>query len=255
MKTWAGLLFITAVLQGCIKPAPPLPTVEWDTPEDVRQILIDRQNAIESVQTQLKLKITSPPPESETSTLDAALVIQGDDHFRLRAWKLNQTIFDLTATPDGTFIVANEEMKKRAPGAERELGKLTAQVGSLLRGPDYAEADFGFWHPDTPPELRNRMVATWPTGHATIDPRTLAPVSYLFITPDQSDANIQVETEFAEYDGLIWYRRLVAEGPFGKVEMTFRDVELNGELNPRAFKPSRRAVRVEDLETSENTSP
>lgn len=245
------LLTLALLLPGCISPAPPLPTVEWDTLEDARQILIDRQNAIESVQTQLKLKITSPPPESETNTLDAALVIQGDDHFRLRAWKLNQTIFDLTATPDGTFIVANEEMKKRAPDAEQDLAGLADQLGAMLRGPDWSQARLIM--PSAPSHLETIGVS-WEHGNSVVDSRTLEPRVYEPSGNTQTPLQ-RVETQYTAYDNGIWYSQVTAIGDFGRVEMTFRDVELNGELNPRAFKPSRRAVRVEDVETSENTSP
>lgn len=252
MKPWLILLATVCILPGCVTPTPPLPTVEWDTLEDARQILIDRQASIDSVQAQLKLKITSPPPESETHTLDAALVIRGDDHFRLRAWKLNQTIFDLTATPDGTFIVANEEMKKRTPDAEQDLAKLTEQLGAMLRGPDWAQATFTS---DRDQHNTKMLGVTWGHGYSIIDSRTLEPRVY---EPAQreSTALARVETRYAIYDRGLWYATVTAVGDFGRVELIFRDVELNGELNPRAFKPSRRAVRIDALrQVPENPSP
>lgn len=250
MKSWLMFLLALSLLTGCVTATPPLPTVEWNTLEDARQILIDRQAAIESVQAQLKLKITSPPPERETNTLDAALVIQGDDHFRLRAWKLNQTIFDLTATPDGTFIVANEEMKKRAPEAEHDLGRLTEQLGAMLRGLDWATADLS----ENTSGYAPIIVAGWDHGRSSVDARSLAPMGYQPLASD-SVALEQLQTQYAQYDNGIWYKQITAVGDFGTVEMTFRDVELNGELNPRAFKPLRRALRVDETGKAENTSP
>lgn len=262
-RLWVGLLLVTVfTLPGCITPAPPLPTVEWDTLEDARQILIDRQNAIESVQAQLKLKITSPPPESETNTLDAALVMRGDDRFRLRAWKLNQTIFDLTVTPDGTFIMANEEMKKKAPEAEQDLAGLADRLGALLRGPDYADATIRRSLGKRGTADEDNLVLNWgPTTRAdfsaTFDAETLG-LRYAYVTPQARNHRVTLGTVQTTYGENIWFRTVTAVGDFGRVEMTFRDVELNGELNPRAFRPPRRAVRVEDLATSsqvENASP
>ncbi|MBB6430171.1 hypothetical protein [Algisphaera agarilytica] len=260
MKWGALLLAAIAVLPGCVTTAPPLPAVEWDTLEDARQILIDRQNAIESVQAQLKLKITTPAPDEQTNTLDAALVIQGDDRFRMRAWKLNQTVFDLTATPDGTFIVANEEMKKQAPDAEQDLAKLTDQLGKLLRGPDYRQASMSLINPllgSDVPTSESAIFATWPEGYTQINQRSLVPENSAFGSTNPSEPSVGVETNFSIYETLYWYQRVVVEGDFGTVEMTFRDVELNGELNPRAFKPSRRAVRIDTLddEQAETMSP
>ncbi len=264
MKPWPVLLLIAALLPGCTTPAPPLPTVEWDTLEDARQILIDRQAAIESVQAQLKLKLTSPPPENETNTLDAALVIQGDDHFRLRAWKLNQTIFDLTATPDGTFIVANEEMKKRAPNAEQDLGQLADQLGAMLRGPDYAKASFGggvrsevygaITEPITHPSGFHELFVEWGEAYTQIESETLVPHCFA-VRADSGQSQIVIKPSYQKFGQLYWYRQVTATGDFGNVEMTFRDVELNGELNPRAFKPPRRAVRIDEPKPTGNASP
>lgn len=240
----------------------PLPTVEWQSVEDARQILIDRQAAIESVQTQLKFRIT-PPPENgsdksgggggsggKTHTLDAALVIRGDDHLRLRAWKLGQTVFDLTANPDGTFIVADEEMTDRAPDApdaERNLAELADQLGAMLRGPDWAEARIDRMNGSSGTLLEAR----WDNGSSEIDARTLAPLRFVFSDPS-AEQHVQLETRYTAYDRGYWLHAVEATGPFGKIELNFYDVELNGELNPRAFTPPRRAKKIE-VDTSAQT--
>ena len=188
-------------------------------------------------------------------------MIQGDDRFRLRAWKLNQTIFDLTATPDGTFIVANEEMKKKAPEAEQDLAKLTDQLGALLSGPNYREANLSLSNPgfgSDVPLLESTISASWDSGFGEINRRSLTPERFAFYKSDAGLPDIGLQTVYSVYDGLYWYRRVVVIGDFGEIEMTFRDVELNGELNPRAFRPPRRAVRVEALtvsSASEQDSP
>jgi len=236
MRFAALLLLCVVVLPGCATRFPPLPTTPWDTLADAQQILVERHAGIDSVQTELSLRITTPPPERKTHRFDAALVIQGEGHLRLRAWKLGQTIFDLTVTPDGTYIAASNEMKKRAPDAEADLAALAGQLASMLRGPDYAAASFS--------QTDDGLVARWPNASAAIDSRSLSPKRFDFpaSTPDQS---IELQTDYADYAGRRWFRRVVAAGPFGNIEMTFRNVELNGPLNPRAFKPPRRAVRVE----------
>lgn len=228
-------------LTGCAAIGPPLPTVDWNTTEDARTILTERQNAIESVQTQVKIRYTSPPPESETNTFDGALVIATNDRFRLRTWKINQTIFDLTVTPEGTFIAAIDEMKERAPDSEADLAALANNLGAMLRGPDYAEARIEtrgdtvrlFWGPNARPELAAEF-DRWTLGLRAMRTRTA-----------NGSAPVAIESQQADYNGYVWFKELTAAGDFGRFEMTFRDVEINGELNPRAFKPPRRAVRLE----------
>ncbi|MEM9419532.1 MAG: hypothetical protein AAGA25_10855, partial [Planctomycetota bacterium] len=198
-----------------------------------------------------------------TTTFDGALVMQGDDRFRLRTWKLNQTIFDLTVTPEGTYVIAADEMKEESPDSEAELAELANNLSAMLRGADFAKARFS----RTKPTLVEAAVrfdapffiwATWPDDSliVAIDRRTLSPMNW-WVRGDQMNPGIQIQSEYSDYEGVRWYRYVIVSGEFGRLQMTFRDVELNGELNPRAFKPSRRAVRIDaaKVESSETMSP
>lgn len=246
-------------LAGCGFTPPavaPLPAVAWDDLEDARRILIERQAAVQNVQAECKFRIT--PPGESTQSLDGAIVMEGDQRLRLRTWKLNQTIFDLTVNAEGVWIVASGEMKKRAPEAESDLANLASQLNKLLQGPDFSEArllggirgDYGKPDPVDHESGFHNLFAEWGHTYSEIDASTLIP-DYFAFRKEPPEDQIVVKPKYQQHGSILWYRAIQTTGPFGTIEITFRNVELNGELNPRAFKPPRRAVKVETQDTAE----
>lgn len=217
-------------LTGCRGAPDPLPAVAWSSPAEAKRTLIDRRDAINTVQAECD--ITIERSDGERQTFDGAVVMQQPDSYRLRAWKLTQTLFDLTVNEDGVWIAASEELLKRRPEAEADLAQLADQLGLLLRGPDYAEARMV--------QDDDGLIARWPEGSAIIDPRSLTPRRFLFEAPDSGE-EFEIRTRYEQYAGGVWYDRVVIEGGFGQLTLKFRNVEVNAELNPRAFKPPRRA--------------
>ncbi len=230
---------------GCRAAVDPLPPVEWQTFDEARRIMVERREAIRTVQAQCTLKITPADGKGKTQSLDGAVVMEGETRVRLRAWKFNRAVFDLIVNDEGTFIVVGDELAERAPDAEAGLARLAEHLGGMLRGPDYAEAEF---HPLA---SGARFAVVWDHATATIDNRTLTPVTLELSDPDGSierrgrdPKTVRMVTEYADYSGLPWLHRVEATGDFGTIEITFRDVEINGSLNPRAFQPPRRAERL-----------
>lgn len=251
MRRADGLLFCVAMclplLSGCrftSDTAPPLPTVAWTDTQDARRILIERQNAIQNVQTQCKLRYTEPSNGGQTQTFDGALVIEGENRIRLRTWKLNQTIFDLTVNPDGVWVVAIDELKEESPDALGNLAQFVEQLGGMLRGPDYREAIFADSIQSNAAKRSGQLRLEWDYGYGLVNPRTLALQDFIV---RQEPRNTRITPTYAVYGDLYWFRSLKLDGDFGQLEITFRNVELNGELNPRAFKPPRRAVKIESI--------
>jgi hypothetical protein len=233
MTRWVFVLCLSlAGLVGCGIPPEPLPAVAWDDLAEAKRVLIANRDAIDTVQAEADIFITGA--DGKRQTFDGAIVMHQPDRYRMRAWKLTQTLFDLTVNDDGIWVAASDELRKRRPDAEKELGQLAERLGLLLRGPDYADARFT--------RRRGELTARWPQGSATIDPVTLSPRTFRFANPER-DERFEVRTQFADYDGLRWYDHVEIEGAFGTVRLEFRNVEVNRELNPRAFKPPRRAVQ------------
>ncbi|MEM7626675.1 MAG: hypothetical protein AAF333_13860 [Planctomycetota bacterium] len=240
MKRWGGpwAVLLTAFLGGCSVAPPLLPTTVWYDVEEARQVLIERRESIANVQAQCSLIIMPADKSRSQQNLDGALVFDRRGNARLRTYKLGQVVFDLTLNSDGAWVAVSKELKDDADEARRGLGQLADALPGLLRGPDFRDAQLV----GTPPagDLR----AAWPDVQAVVDGRTLAPVRYTF-TGEAAESVHRLETRYTTYGDAVWLHELTAEGSFGKITLTLRNVELNGELNPRAFKPPRRAVKVE----------
>lgn len=238
----AGCTLLLALLTtaGCRTAVAPLPTVAWANESEARSVLADRRDGVRTVQARCALRWVPANGERDVATLDGALVMRGDEALRLRTWKVGQTVFDLTVVGDQTWVSASGEARRRAPADfEARLAELGGELRGLLRGPDFAEAEFV--------SSGDGLRATWPFGEATIDGRTLTPERFVLdeVADDGELRRVVIETVYAEYDGGLWYRRVTAEGAFGRVEIDFRDVEVNGTLNPRAFRPPRRAQLID----------
>ncbi|MEM9882064.1 MAG: hypothetical protein AAF800_03995 [Planctomycetota bacterium] len=238
-----GLGVLLVLASGCaLVPGgvEPLPTVAWTDVEDARQILTERQASRGTVQARLTLRFTGPDGEA-SPRLDAALAGDGDGRLRLRAWKLGQSMFDLTATPDGVFVAARDEMRGSGDDPQRGLSGLTGRLGELLSGPD--------WQTATLSRVGGDLQAAWPDGlRAEVDGRTLTPRRFVVTTDDGE--SITVDTTWSAYATGPWYRTIAALGPFGEAELDFTGVTLGGALNPRAFVPPRRAVRVDTTQAA-----
>ncbi len=219
---------------GCRTPPPPPQPLDYATVQEAKRVVIERQQHVQSVQAECEIRVYPANEAGKSHGFDGAVVFAAPDRYRMRTWKLTQTLFDLTVNQDGTFIAVSDELTKRRPNAEDDLAKLAGHLNLLLRGPDFSQAEFKG-------EAGGPLRASWERGHAVINPLTLTPVSYFF-EPGNDAPPIAVTTKFGDYPNGVWYHRVVAQGEFGTIELTFRDVRLNEELNPRAFRPPRRAV-------------
>ncbi|MEM8737855.1 MAG: hypothetical protein AAGG38_05165 [Planctomycetota bacterium] len=234
---------LVALLAACTPVSEPLPAASWSSLDDAQQQLIQNQNAIQTVQAPATFRLTPPPsaddPDPDPVTLDAALALDGDRRLRLQTWKLNQKVFDLTTVDGQAWVLVSRQAQRRAPGDLKDrLAQLAQRLPALLHGPDFGAADWS----DRGDQLR----ATWPFGFAEIERRTLAPLRFT-LRPDPNQPATVIDTRFALYDGLLWHREITARGPFGVIELAFRDVEINRPLNPRVFDPPRRAALVRGI--------
>ena len=227
-----GLMAAATLMVGCGLTPRPLTEVSWQDAAEAKRILAERRDAIQTVQAECDIRLERG---EDRQTFDGAVVMQHPDHYRLRAWKLTQTLFDLTVNDEGVWVAVSDELLKRRPQAEQELAGLAEQLGLLLRGPDFRDAKML-------QDEDGQLIARWPQGEAVIDRETLTPRRYEFTDPDSGDS-FTVETQYADYAGQTWYREVRVEGGFGSVQLDFRGVHLNESLNPKAFTPPRRAVQ------------
>ncbi len=245
---WASALGLVLpalfVLTACHTPAPrlALPPAAYANHAQAVALLNVRRDAISSLQARATVRFT--PATGASQTLDAQLVHHAPDQARLRADKLNHNLLDLTVTPEGVWTAVSPRVLREAPNAEAELVRLARVLPLLLRGPDYAAA--------TPaPASRHKpqtLTLRWDQGLSTdLHAPTLTPRRFTLPHPEGEHGHaVAIEPDYTLYpadaDRLPWLRSAVITGAFGRIELTFHDVLLNQPLNPRAFRPPRRAI-------------
>ena len=207
----------------------------YQSVQEAKRVIIERREQVQSVQAECEIRIYPQDKPGESHGFDGAVVFEAPDRYRLRAWKLTQTLFDLTVDEQGTWVMVSNELTQRLPDAEADLVKLADRLGLLLRGPDFSTAEFAG-------HIGGPLRAQWDRGSAEINPVTLTPTSYYF-DPGEGAAPISVTTTYGSYGDRLWYHRVIVLGEFGSIDLTFRNVKINEPLNPRAFRPPRRAVK------------
>ena len=113
------------------------------------RVLAERAQSVRSVSAQAALTLTRA--DGQSVQLDGAVAMAPPGRVRLRAWKFNQAVFDLTLTPEGLWVLTPDDPGRldfsfsglktavlrvvrareaeRARGAERENGSAALQAG------------------------------------------------------------------------------------------------------------------------------
>jgi outer membrane lipoprotein-sorting protein len=238
LRLCGSILFI--LITGCatehIPTYPPMP------PAQAMKVLADRAHAIHTVSAQGLITLTRD--NGDTVRLDAAVVLQPPQRARLRAWKFGQAVFDMTLTPEGLWLIAPRQdshtREIRAAGAN--TGKLMRQWLHLITG--------AFDDPGTVPrEEGNRLILIHaePDGMTMtceVDRKTLTPRRYTLKDPKGATRFALVLSRYIEISGTVWPRRIEASSDSGRIRIDLRDVEINGELPPAAFRPPARAEKI-----------
>src|SRR3954464_6755942 len=100
---------------------------------DALKVLRDRAAMLKSVSGTAVLTLTRA--DGESVRLDAAIVMQPPAKLRLRAWKMNQAVFDLTAIGENVWLVAPPDSShaseiRSAGVSSAELGKMWSMFTS-----------------------------------------------------------------------------------------------------------------------------
>jgi acyl-coenzyme A synthetase/AMP-(fatty) acid ligase len=232
-----GLLL--SLTPGCAH-QPTLPTYPELSDSAALKILAERGQSIHAMSGQGSLELIQP--DGQSIRLEAAVALRPPDHVRLRAWKFGQAVLDLTITPQGVWIVAPDEGKRR----ERVLT-------SGARAAEFAKAWSLFTLFDrsdiTATDRGGRLIVRQnrpgePVILCYIDRKTLTPRRYE-IQNDAGKTRFSLDLDhYADIQGIPWPRRMTAVGPNGKIVLDLRDLELNGDIPAGAFTPPPRAQRL-----------
>ena len=236
--------FIATLTGGCRPKSPPpenLPAYQWVDEATALRDLRARADAIKTVSAECGIQLTKP--DGESVHLDGALAMQNPGWVRLRAWKLNRAVFDLTLQPAGLWVMAMDEKK----GQERAL-PASINAADFMRQWSYFNGKLFHEAGASDAEVRGDMlivrrpqIKSGPRFHCEVDRRTLTPRRYVFDDP-AFEFELTLD-RYRDVNGVPWPTRLVAKSERGTVAIEQRDVEINGELAENAFVPPRRAEK------------
>ena len=229
---------------GCAhKASPPLPTYHGLDDAAALKVLADRAEAVKTLSAECGLTLTRP--DGQSVQLDGAVAMAPPDRLRLRAWKFGQAVFDLTLTPDGLWVLTPDD-----PGRKQKVLPATvsaAQIGrewAMLNGRFFVQSGLVAGGDAKWLSVRRQM-EDGRTVVCRVDRATLTPRDY-----EMRDPQGQVRFRFglSEYrlvNGVPIATKLAARSPDGNIDIRMKDVELNQDLAPTAFKPPRRAEKHE----------
>jgi hypothetical protein len=223
-----------------------LPAREWVDHRTALAALSTDAAAVKSISAECRIVLRRP--DGDSAALDGALAAEPPDRLRLRAWKFDRAVFDVTLTPQGLWL-----LKPDAEGAGAGGASATVDPARIARAWALIVSDF---FADPPPEIDDdggrvfRVRRPWEGGPATviaeIDRATLTVRSYTF----RDGVGVVRQTvrlsDHERFDAVAWPTTIVAVGTEGTVELRLHSVVINGGVPADAFVPPRRAVRVGD---------
>ncbi|HSU66469.1 MAG TPA: hypothetical protein VLJ39_06340 [Tepidisphaeraceae bacterium] len=190
--------------------------------------------------------LTLTRPDGNSVRLDGAVVLSLDDRsVRIRTWKFNQPVFDLTLTPQGLWVEVPRESRRRG-----EVLPASVSAGQLARALSVFGGDF-FDDPNARVidrggknlEVRKPMDAGQ-TMTAVVDRATLTVRQYRLADASGVVHFTLALKDYQQINGAFWPTRLIARSDTGTIDAELRDVEINGELPPAAFVPPRGAEKL-----------
>ena len=231
----ALLVCISAGLCGCVGS---LPTYDWHGTDNALKIMADRAASVEDISATCQVTLTDPAGKSVT--LDGALAARGDKLLRLRAWKFNQAVLDLTMNEQGLFIWTGEKVneQKRELHLDHVAKAWTLLSGKLLLQRPAKVVDLGGDKFDLHYAAEQGGSVVVEVNRATLTPR-----KYLLLDQRPIVREVVTLDRYELVKGIPWAMRTTAEGSEGSVEVRLHEVDLHADLPEGAFTPPPGAVR------------
>lgn len=240
-----GALLAVTACAGCVtkrRPPPDLPAYSWVDTETAIRDLRARADAVKTVSAEANITLTKP--DGEAVQLDGAIAMRNPGWVRLRAWKMNRAVFDLTLQPAGLWVMTLDDPKRKA-----HVIPASVNAADFLRQWSYFNGRLFHETDASRAKVVGDVLVLNAAGRegssagfvCEVDRRTLTPRRYLL---EDGEHRFEIVLDrYGEFNGVPWPTRLVGSGTMGKVVIEQRSVEINGELAPNAFVPPRRAEK------------
>jgi outer membrane lipoprotein-sorting protein len=230
---------LVAVALGCASPVPTYPAMSDD---DAARIISNRLAMIHTISAQCEITLNNQ--QGATVRLDGALAAASPDRLRLRAWKFDQAVFDLTLTPEGLWLIMGDD----ATGT-------TSHEPIAISAPQISRAWLmicGGYFDRNPTSISmkasNSPIAFYLNDEGCIirchvDRSTLTPTSYSLSDSEGKNLLTVNLSNYRMIDDIAWPMCIDFRSGDGDLSLRMDDVELNDGMAEGAFVPPSRAVK------------
>jgi hypothetical protein len=239
-RRWLCIFLMTVLGCQAQPPGTALPSYSNLDSDSAQAILAGSAKMVHTMTGPCELTLKSH--DGQTIRLDGLMVMAPPDRVRLRVWKMDQAVFDLTALPSGVWI---EAAPQSSAGGGGPIVPATVSAGRLSR--ELALLVGGFF---TSPGLRQEPSAGGELLYSRneddgtsivceVDPATATARRFtLRDTTGKTRFTLEM-SDYREVDGIVWPIRLAATdtGDSSEIDVVFSGVQFNAQLAPRAFIP------------------
>jgi hypothetical protein len=234
------VLFLSVLLAGCAHQTVPGPYAALTISDAIAQ-LRQQTDSVHTISAQGTIALNKPSGDS--IRLDSAMVARIPGQLHLRAWKLNRTVFDLTLTPDGLWMLTPQDARLRQRMQNGKFGTI-----QFARAWDMLSHDF-FFSTNLNAKLEGDTLILSRKDQAGkvicyVERSTLNPKEFALYDPSGKKQFDMRLSDYAEHDGVIYPSRLNAGSRFGELDVHLRDIRINQPLSSQAFVPSPRAEKM-----------
>jgi hypothetical protein len=241
-RCWLLAASLVAIAGCAPKRTPAIAPYRWVDEQTALADLRARAAAIKTISAACGITLTRA--DGESVQFDGALVLENPNHVRMRAWKFNRAVFDLTLNDDGLWVMTLDD-----PNRREQVLPATLRAADFLR--ELSLFTGGFFTQEPPPKAETRggtllLTRETPHGllHCEVDRATLTPRRFYSDPKDPGVERFELKlSNYREISGVLWATRLEAISAMGRVAVDQRDVEVNGELAPQAFVAPKRAEK------------
>jgi hypothetical protein len=242
---YVSLFAMLLLAAGCAHRTENLPTYPWTDDQTALRNMAERASKLKSLNCSCILVLTRP--DGQSIRLDGAIAMSiPDRRIRLRAWKFNQAVFDLTLTSDGTWIEMPNDPDRRTQVlptsvSAQQLARAIALFGpDILNDPKLQVLDTGG------DEFRfRRPAADGEMFVGRVQRATLVIRQYQLLGPS---GHVRFTLDLKNYSdfggGIVFPTEFLALNDGSRIDLTLLQVQINQPLPPRAFIPPRRAEKL-----------
>jgi hypothetical protein len=228
------LIALLVLLAGCQSS---LPVYELVPAADAHRVIADRSRSLGVVRVVGHLALTSEA--GETTSADFATVLD-HDRLKMRIWKFNTVVYDLTVTNEGVWVY--DASKGRESALALKSGDMHL-AWRLFMGSFFLEADAHERTLDAS-TITFEQRSEGETIQCVVDRRTLVARTYTIRRGSEGLLTMDL-TRYQMIDGLPWPTRMTLHAPAGRIQIRSSDVSFPDIDASAVFTPSSRAERIE----------